>query len=160
MQPTCVLSDVQEVQQLYTGTASVWLNYLSRPQSDVYWWNIHSKFYTTELCVMYWALLFIWHQSWRYYLFTDSLSAFQCLSGHSSDHPITIKILIQVSHLHRAGKSVYFAGYPATLACPATGTLLQQIKTASHGALAFDWALDSDVCAFLCCAILSLWQDE
>jgi len=87
--------------------------------------NFNSVF-TAELYALYRALLFLRRQPRQCHLIcTDSVSALQSLSSYSHDHPIVNEILIQLSHLQKAGKCS--AGYLATLACPAIRLLMLQM---------------------------------
>jgi hypothetical protein len=82
---------------------------------QVFSYRLHSfnSVFTAKLHAMYQALLFIRRQTQQYHLVcTDSLSGLQNLSAYSPDHPIVIELLIQLFHLHRAGKSVLFCWIP------------------------------------------------
>jgi hypothetical protein len=85
----------------------------------------------------------------------------QCLSGYSPDHPIVVEILIQVSHLHKSGRSVVFYCVPGHTGLPGNEAADVAAKVAAlHRMLVSDRALCSDVYTFLHCTILSSWQDK
>jgi ribonuclease HI len=71
-----------------------------------------NSIFTVELYAMYQVLVFIWCQSQQCHLCTDLLSVLQSLTGYTPNHVIIIEIVIQVSHLHKAGKSVVFCWIP------------------------------------------------
>jgi hypothetical protein len=72
------------------------------------------------------------------------------LSGYSPDHPIVILILCEVSHLHKAGKSVVFCSIPSHTGLPGNEAADVAYKAASlYGPLVFDRALSTVVDTFL-----------
>jgi ribonuclease HI len=88
---------------------------------QVFSYRLHrfNSVFTAELYAIYRAILFIrrWPQQ-NYLVCTDSLSALQCLSGYSPDHPIVAEILIQGTHLHKSRKSVVFCWVPGHTGFP------------------------------------------
>jgi hypothetical protein len=123
--------------------------------------NFNSVF-TAELYAFYQALLFIRCQSQQcHFIFTVSLSALQGLNCYSPDHPIIIEILIQLSSLHKSGKSIVFCWVPDHTGLPGNKAADAAAEVATlHRTLVSDRTLGSDVHTFLHCTILSSWQDE
>jgi hypothetical protein len=81
----------------------------------------------------------------------------QSLSACAPDHPIVTETLTQVSHLYKAGNSVY-CWVPGHIRLP--GKEAAAKSAALHGILSSNRALGIDVSAFLSRAVLASWQDE
>jgi hypothetical protein len=114
--------------------------------------------YTAEMYALYRDFLFIRHQSGsHYFVCTDTLRAFQCLSGYSPDHCIVVYVLLQVSDLRTSGQSVVCCWVPGHCFLPGNEA---DDAAALHRPLVSDLALGIDVCSCLRRAILSSWQAE
>jgi hypothetical protein len=71
------------------------------------------------------------------------------------------QILIQLSHLQKAGKSVTFCWVPCHTGLPGNEAADAADNVAVlHGKLVADRALGTDFRIFLYRAVLSSWQDE
>jgi hypothetical protein len=72
-----------------------------------------------------------------------------------------LEILQQVFHFHETHGTVVFCWVPGHIGLP--GNEVTDVATKEAAVLrnlTSDWALSSDVYAYLHCAVLSLWQDE
>jgi hypothetical protein len=93
--------------------------------------------FTAKPYVLYQALLFTWCK-WQksHLLCTDFLSALQSLNGYGYNHPVVIEVLYQVSHFHKAWKSVVFCWVPDHTGLPSN-------EAADVAAKAIAWCLST-----------------
>jgi hypothetical protein len=106
-------------------------------------------------CSLYLAATLVFH--W----FTDSLSAFQSVCPQTTDHLDLLEVLQEVWYLPVAGNSVLFCWIPGHTSLPGNKATSAAAKEASLlWNLTSDWALDSDIHAFILHTVLSFWQDE
>jgi ribonuclease HI len=139
-----------------TGSASVY-------NSEIFSYRLHgfNSVFTAELYALYRARLFIRRQLRRNHLVcTDSLSALQCLSGHSPDHPVVAEIQLKYPACAPWDSLVVcwvrgHCGLPGSEAADAVAK-----SAAMRGPLVSDRALDTDVCTCLRRAVLFSWQAE
>lgn len=156
--PTCQTSVGHNIFS-HIPLAFCWTSFiLPGPHSGVcdgaaFYYRLHNfnSVFMAELCALYRALQFIWHQPRQCRLIcTDSLSSLQIFSSYSLDHPIVNKILIQLSHFQKAGKSVVFCWVPHHTGLPGNRATDAAAKVAaSHETITSDRALGSYVCILL-----------
>jgi hypothetical protein len=108
-------------------------------------------FFTIRVYALNRNLLFIRHQPRQHNLnCTDSLSSLQSLTNYSPDNPVVNEILIKLSHLQKAWKSLVFCWVPGHTGLPGIEAADAVAKAAAlHGTLTSDRALGSDVRTFL-----------
>jgi hypothetical protein len=122
------------------------------------------------VCALYRALVFMRRQPRCHHLvYTDTLTALRCLSGHSPYHPIVAVLLQQVSNLRISAQYVMFCWLQYVMFCwlpghcdlPVNEPANAAAKVATvRGQLVSDRALGTGVCTCLLGTILSWWQTE